>query len=137
MARRGLAAVFVSVTTLDHQLARVLEPRAAAPGRRLRVISTLSAAGIPVHLSVAPVIRSRVLRTQGIGDLYRIFIETCRDRLDFNLAYIPSDFTEKAEAAFDVEYMRDLYDMAYERASSGYQWEKMPPELKAAPIRCH
>lgn len=78
-----------------------------------------------------------LVRTQGIGDLYRIFLETCRDQLDFNLAYIPSDFTEKAESVFDVDYMRDLYDMAYERASSGYRWDKMPPELKAAPIRCH
>jgi DNA repair photolyase len=56
LAALQLVVVSVSVTTLDHQLARVLEPRAAAPGRRLRVISTLTAAGIPLHLSVAPVI---------------------------------------------------------------------------------
>jgi hypothetical protein len=77
-----------------------------------------------------------LVRTQGIGDLYRIFLEACRDGLDFNLAYIPSDFTEKPNGEFDVQYMRKLYDMAYERASTGYRWEKMPPELKAAPIRC-
>jgi predicted patatin/cPLA2 family phospholipase len=78
-----------------------------------------------------------IVRTQGIGDLYRIFLETCRDGLDFNLAYIPSDFTEKAREDFDPEYMRKLFDMAYERAATGYEWEKMPPELKTAPIRCH
>lgn len=77
-----------------------------------------------------------LVRTQGIGDLYRIFLEACRDGLDFNLAYIPSDFEEKPNGEFDVAYMRKLYDMAYERASTGYHWEKMPPELKAAPIRC-
>lgn len=56
LAARRLVVVSVSVTTLDSALARSLEPRAAAPGRRLRIVSTLSEAGIPVHLSVAPVI---------------------------------------------------------------------------------
>lgn len=79
---------------------------------------------------------SSLVRTQGIGDLYRIYLETCRDGLEFNLAYIPSDFTEMPDEVFDVDYMRELYQMAFERASSGYPWEKMPPELEAAPIRC-
>jgi predicted acylesterase/phospholipase RssA len=78
-----------------------------------------------------------LVRTQGIGDLYRIYLETCRDGLDFNLAYIPSDFTEKPSVEFDTQYMRKLFQMAYDRASDGYAWEKMPPELEAAPIRCH
>lgn len=56
MAERGLAFVMVSVTTLDAALARRLEPRAAAPHRRLRTIETLASAGIPVGVSVAPVI---------------------------------------------------------------------------------
>ncbi|MCW5654464.1 PA0069 family radical SAM protein [Hydrogenophaga sp.] len=54
MAAQGLAAVYVTVTTLDPKLARTLEPRAAAPHRRLRTIRTLSEAGIPVGVSVAP-----------------------------------------------------------------------------------
>jgi len=56
MARRGLAAVFVSVTTLDHQLARRLEPRASAPSRRIEAIRRLSDAGVPVGVMFAPVI---------------------------------------------------------------------------------
>jgi DNA repair photolyase len=56
MAADGLALVFVSVTSLDAGLARKLEPRAAAPYRRLQVIEQLSAAGIPVGAMVAPVI---------------------------------------------------------------------------------
>ena len=43
----------------------------------------------------------------------------------------------KPQEDFDPEYMRKLFDMAYERAAAGYAWEKMPPELKTAPIRCH
>ena len=56
MARRGLAAVFVSVTTLDRQLARRMEPRASAPSRRIEAIRRLSEAGVPVGVMFAPVI---------------------------------------------------------------------------------
>jgi DNA repair photolyase len=52
----GAAHVSVSVTTLDAELARRMEPRAAAPDRRLEAIAVLSAAGVPVSVNVAPVI---------------------------------------------------------------------------------
>jgi len=56
MAAKRLAVAAVTITTLDAELARKLEPRAATPSRRLRTIRTLSEAGIPVAVSVAPVI---------------------------------------------------------------------------------
>ena len=56
MAERRLAAVYVSLTTLDPALARILEPRAASPKRRLRTIETLADAGVPVGVSLSPVI---------------------------------------------------------------------------------
>jgi DNA repair photolyase len=56
LAAYGAAAVFVSVTTLDTQLARVMEPRTATPKRRLTAIRALSQAGIPVGVLIAPVI---------------------------------------------------------------------------------
>lgn len=54
LAQRHLVAVYVTLTTLQPELARQLEPRAAAPHRRLRMIKTLSEAGIPVGVSLAP-----------------------------------------------------------------------------------
>jgi DNA repair photolyase len=54
MARQGLASVFVTITTLDGELARKLEPRAAAPHRRLRILRTLAEHGIPCGVSLAP-----------------------------------------------------------------------------------
>jgi len=54
MAGRQLAGVYVTVTTLDAELARRMEPRAAAPWRRLRTIRALADAGIPVGVSVSP-----------------------------------------------------------------------------------
>ncbi|UCC14778.1 MAG: PA0069 family radical SAM protein [Gammaproteobacteria bacterium] len=56
MANLGLASVMVSVTTLDDDLKRRLEPRTASPSRRLKTIRTLSEASIPVGVLVAPVI---------------------------------------------------------------------------------
>ena len=56
MARQGLAAVTLSVTTLDRDLARKLEPRAATPPRRLATIRHLADAGIPVSVLAAPMI---------------------------------------------------------------------------------
>jgi DNA repair photolyase len=56
MARDSLAAVHVSVTTLDSDLKRILEPRAPSPAARLHAIRTLREAGIPVGALVAPVI---------------------------------------------------------------------------------
>src|SRR6185295_16909038 len=56
LARQGAAAVVVSVTTLDPELARKMEPRTSTPARRLEAIATLAAAGVPVGVNVAPVI---------------------------------------------------------------------------------
>ncbi|UJW76250.1 PA0069 family radical SAM protein [Rhizobium sp. SL42] len=56
MAERGLAKVGISVTTLDRKLARLMEPRAATPSKRLETIKGLSEAGIPVAVMLGPVI---------------------------------------------------------------------------------
>jgi len=56
MAAKNLARVYVSITTLDRDLARTLEPRAAAPHRRLAAVKALSDAGIPVGVMTAPII---------------------------------------------------------------------------------
>ncbi len=56
MGQGKLFAAYVSITTLDPHLARVMEPRAASPQRRLRTIEALARAGVPVGVSVSPVI---------------------------------------------------------------------------------
>ena len=56
MAAKNMARVYVSITSLDRELARTLEPRAAAPQRRLQTVKTLAAAGVPVGVMVAPLI---------------------------------------------------------------------------------
>ena len=90
-----------------------LDPHAAVVTRKLLPIAGRSI--------------SSLIRTQGVGDLYRIFALAERDNLEFNLAYIPASFDEAPEELFDVEWMRKLYKIGYEAGKAGYPWEKSPP----------
>lgn len=56
LARYNAVAVVISVTTLNSELARILEPRASRPGKRLEAITLLAQAGIPVGVNLAPII---------------------------------------------------------------------------------
>ena len=58
LAKLNLTAVSISVTSLDPKLSGLLEPRASSPAKRLDALGKLAAAGVPVHVSVAPVIPS-------------------------------------------------------------------------------
>jgi predicted patatin/cPLA2 family phospholipase len=70
-----------------------------------------------------------LIRTQGVGDLYQIYALCMRDGNDFNLAYIPADFTEEPTEGFDPVYMKKLLDRGYQMALQGYPWEKAPPDF--------
>jgi hypothetical protein len=81
---------------------------------------------------MGPVLRTSIetlIRTQGMGDLYRIYLGAKRDEMPFRLAYIPSDFNLKPEEDFDPKYMRALFDLAYELSRDGYDWETSPPGI--------
>ena len=56
MGRARLASVAVSLTTLDNRLSRAMEPRAASPQARLRLIAALARAGVPTGVMIAPVV---------------------------------------------------------------------------------
>jgi hypothetical protein len=67
-----------------------------------------------------------MVRTQGIGDLYRIYTQTVRDGVDFRLARIPADFDVQPKEDFDVDYMRPLFARGREMALAGYPWMDAP-----------
>jgi len=68
-----------------------------------------------------------LIRTQGIGDLYQLYLITKRDGIDFNLAFISPDFKVEHKEPFDTNYMRKLFDHGYKLARKGYPWQKYPP----------
>jgi hypothetical protein len=78
-------------------------------------------------MSIAGRAISSLIQTQGVGDLYRIYLTSKRDGLDFNLAYIPKTFTTKLNEPFESSYMKELFQLGYDMAVKGYPWEKTPP----------
>jgi|JRYD01.1.fsa_nt_gb predicted acylesterase/phospholipase RssA len=75
---------------------------------------------------------STLIKTQGIGDLYQIHTTAKRDGVDYNLAYIPSDFDAVAKSGFDKTYMNSLFKRGYELGRAGYPWHKVPPGFEPA-----
>jgi hypothetical protein len=82
-------------------------------------------------MSIAARAIGSLTRTQGVGDLYRIYATTQRDGIDFNLTYIPPTFNTPHLEEFDTNYMKQLYDLGSKLAQSGYQWQKYPPGFEA------
>ena len=81
----------------------------------------------PQVISIAERSISSLIRTQGIGDMYRMYLGARRDGINYHLAYIPDDFKEKEEEMFDPAFMRKLFNLGYEMAKTGYPWAKSPP----------
>lgn len=80
---------------------------------------------VPIALRSA----SSLVRTQGVGDLYRIYLQTQRQGLAFHLAFIPDTFNRVAEEEFDTGYMKELFDLGFKMAMSTNVWKSAPPKL--------
>lgn len=70
---------------------------------------------------------SALIQAQGVGDLNRMFLSSRRDGIDYNLAYIPRDFTVTKNSEFDSRYMTALFERGRAMAAAGYAWDKYPP----------
>jgi len=80
-------------------------------------------------LSIAGRAVSSMIKSQGVGDLYELYLFAKRNGIDYNLAYIPADFLDTSTQSFDPVYMTKLYDLGYQMAANGYPWKKVPPRL--------
>lgn len=77
---------------------------------------------------------SALIQTQGIGDLYQLYMLCHRDRIDYNVTYIPPTFDEKLKEPFDPHYMKKLFDFGRDLALRGEAWSKVPPGFDPTPI---
>ncbi len=77
-----------------------------------------------------------MLAASGHNDILRIYFISLRDGVDYNLAYIGSDFTLEKKGEFEQSYMQALYQYGYDQARAGREWHKLPPSfaLQAQPI---
>lgn len=119
-------------------------PDAQASHRKRRVYvirnGLLNPQHEPVRRRVVPItVRSvsTLIKSQGLGDLYRIYLGCLSDGIDYNLACIPEDFKEVSEEAFDPKYMKLLFERGYEAAVRGYEWRKTPPGIDPMELSEH
>ena len=84
----------------------------------------------PKTLKIAGRSISSMIRSQGIGDFYRIYLSSLRDDIDYFWTSIPDDFDEKPKEMFDPEYMLKLVEIGIQRAKSGTAWKTEPPGYK-------
>src|SRR4051812_5400355 len=110
--RRGLPVVPVS--------AYIIRNGRVDPGWTTVQRRTLGIAGRAI---------SAMIGASGQNDLIRIYEISRRDRLDYKLAYIGTDFTMELSEPFDPVYMRALFDYGYQQARHGYNWKTTPPEF--------
>ncbi len=68
-------------------------------------------------------------KSQGVGDLYKLYLEARVQKMEFNYSAIPPDFVMRSSEPFDLVYMNALYDRGYALGRAGYTWERTPPGL--------
>ena len=82
-------------------------------------------------LTIAGRAVSSLIHSQGVGDLYRIYMVAKNDGVDYNLAYIGPEFKAAHKEEFDRTYMKALFKYGYDLARNGYPWKKAPPFLES------
>lgn len=138
MAERNLVKVALSVTTLDPKLARIMEPRAATPARRLEALRQLSRAGVPTTAMVAPVIPvvndmeiERILdavKAAGVKEAGYVLLRLPLEVRDLFREWLTEHFPDRVEHVFKL--IRDMrggkdYDSTWGKRMKGsgpYAW---------------
>jgi DNA repair photolyase len=138
MAERKLVKVALSVTTMDDELARKMEPRAATPMRRLETLRRLSAAGVPSTVMVAPVIPAlndmeieRILdaaHAAGVREAGYVLLRLPLELRDLFREWLKANYPHRDEHVFKL--IRDMrggkdYDAAWGKRMKGsgpYAW---------------
>lgn len=78
-------------------------------------------------LKIAHQAISTMTASNGVNDLYRMYLTTKRDGVRFNLAYIEDDFHLAYKGPFDKAYMNALFEHGYQAGINGCNWHKTPP----------
>jgi len=78
-------------------------------------------------LAIAGQAIATMTAASGANDLYRIYLTTQRDGLQYNLAFLDDEFTTPYEGPFNKTYMNTLFEYGYRKGAAGYKWQKAPP----------
>jgi DNA repair photolyase len=102
MAEKKLVQLFVSITTLDHQLMQKMEPRTTAPKRRLQILSNLISAGIPTGVIFAPVIP--VINDSEMETILKYAAEAGSNTASFVMLRLPHEIKDLFKDWLDTHY---------------------------------
>lgn len=136
----GGATQKVFLTPLQFSL-RQLDPLHSAPPRnRFYIIENnkLVPEWKPTEattFAIAERSLNTLIKSQGAGDLMRLYYLAKRDGADFNLAAIPASFSDQSTEPFDLKYMRALFEVGYSEGFRDPKWLKAPPEVTVASSR--
>ncbi len=124
----SVADLVSHVAASDRGLAQHLEERK----RRLYIIRNSRLAGQRQSVSrstlkIAGRAIASLIQTQGIGDLYQLYVIARRDGIDYNVSCIPASFSDNVDVLFDQQYMRKLYEVGRALIRKGEAWSKVPP----------
>ena len=143
MAAKGLARIAVSITTLDRHVARVMEPRAATPSRRLEAVRQLSAAGIPVTVMVAPVIPSltdheiegilKAARDAGANDAGYVLLRLPLEIKELFREWLCEHFPDRASRVINL--LRSMHGGADYNAQFGHRQRGSGPYAQQIAMR--
>jgi DNA repair photolyase len=102
LAQRGLVHVTLSITTLDHEISRHMEPRTSAPARRLLAVRRLSQAGVPVNVNIAPVIP--FLTDHELEPIMEAAVEAGATSAFYNLVRLPWEVKDIFRAWLEANF---------------------------------
>ena len=85
----------------------------------------------PRVLPIAMRTMTSLIRTQGIGDMFRVYLSSQRDGMNFHVIHIPGSFTRRPKEQFDRDYMRKLFDVGRQLGRSKTPWHREPPAFSA------
>ena len=113
-----MAAIIKPFTTKVRPAAYIIRNGRVSPEPEEVERGTLQIAGRAITTMIA---------SNAVGELYRIYTATQRDRIDFNVALIEDDFTEPYKLRFDHDYMSKLFAYGRAKGVAGYAWQTTPP----------
>jgi predicted acylesterase/phospholipase RssA len=129
----AVAQLFVYPASIDTSKSGIRRERHAYIIRNGKLDPNYSASKRQT-LSVAGRSISTMLTASGKNDVLRVYFLAKRDGIDYNLAYIGSDFTTTEAGIFEPPYMRALYDYGYRQGAGGHPWHKLPPQVEPATV---
>lgn len=98
------------------------------------LLNTTSETTTRSTLKIAGKAIATLIQSQGLGDLYRLFLLCKRDGIDYNVAWIPATFTDRLKEPFEPSYMQKLYEVGRAEMLAGHAWSKLPPGFDPRPI---